>query len=297
MAQINSFKDLVAILFAEQLLPAGISIPANVAPIPGGVGNSLIAALLAAPCAVCQAVLDEPLTGCVCQTCWASIRPITPPICDACGDPLPRQPQSLIPNRQSLGQSPIPSPQSPISGLCAQCVRHRPAIERARTIGEYDGVLRDVIHALKYDGRRSLARRLAALMRARGADLLEEADCVVPVPLHWRREYSRGFNQARELACHLGLPVVDALVRRRHTRAQVELAADRRRANVAGAFRLRRGWPREPNIRGIRVLLIDDVSTTGATLESCARALHGCGASEVFALTAARVVSRRLGHF
>jgi ComF family protein len=134
-------------------------------------------------------------------------------------------------------------------------------------------------------------------MRSRGAPLLEEADCVVPVPLHWRREYSRGFNQARELAHHLGLPVVDALVRRRHTRAQVELAADRRRANVTGAFRRRRGWFREPNIRGKRVLLVDDVSTTGATLESCACELKACGASAVFALTAARVVSRRLAHF
>jgi ComF family protein len=129
-------------------------------------------------------------------------------------------------------------------------------------------------------------------MRARGAELLTEADCVVPVPLHWGREYARGFNQARELGRHLGLPVVDALVRPRHTRAQVELAADRRRANVAGAFRLRRRWRGNQSVEGMKVLLVDDVCTTGATLESCACVLKASGASDVFALTAARVVAR-----
>jgi ComF family protein len=130
-------------------------------------------------------------------------------------------------------------------------------------------------------------------MSRRGKELLDDVDCVVPVPLHWRREYQRGFNQALEIARHLGPPIVEALVRRRATRAQVELAADRRRANVAGAFTARRRWFRNPSIRGKKVLLIDDVSTTGATLESCACVLKDFGASEVFALTAARVVTRR----
>jgi ComF family protein len=131
------------------------------------------------------------------------------------------------------------------------------------------------------------------LMRTRGAELLDLADCVVPVPLHWRRQYARGFNQARELASHLGPPVVDALVRRRHTRAQVELAAGGRRANVLGAFRLRRGWLWHPNLQGANVLLVDDVITTGATLESCAAVLKTAGASGVCALTAARALTQR----
>jgi ComF family protein len=130
-------------------------------------------------------------------------------------------------------------------------------------------------------------------MRMRGAELLGVADCVVPVPLHWRRQYARGFNQARELASHLGPPVIDALVRRRHTRAQVELAADGRRANVLAAFRLRRGWFRHPDLQGAKVLLVDDVITTGATLESCATVLKTAGASTVCALTAARAVTQR----
>lgn len=235
-----------------------------------GAANGLVAALLAPLCAVCDTLLEQPTEGCVCGNCWRSIRPITPPICDQCGDPLAR------------AEAP-----------CASCSGTSAAVTRARAIGEYEGTLREIIHALKYSGRHSLARPLAKRMRERGRDLLEDVDCVVPVPLHWRRKYQRGFNQAREIARYLGPPVVEALVRRRATRAQVELAADRRRANVAGAFAVRRGWFRAPMIRGKKLLLIDDVSTTGATLESCACVLKECGASEVFALTAARVVSRR----
>jgi len=240
--------------------------------------NGLVAAVVAPACAVCEAVLDAPLSGCVCRICWAAVRPITPPVCDACGAPLAGRRQSLIPTPQSL---------------CGWCNGHRSPVTRARAVGEYDGALRDIIHAFKYDGRRSLGKPLATLMRTRGADLLDLADCVVPVPLHWRRQSARGFNQARELASHLGPPVIDALVRRRHTRAQVELTADRRRANVLGAFCLRRGWLRHPDMHGVKVLLIDDVSTTGATLESCATVMRTAGASEVCALTAARAITRR----
>ena len=243
------------------------------------VANALFAAALGPACAVCNALLDQPTQGCVCERCWRAVVPITPPICDRCGDPLARQAQSLIPNPQSL---------------CMPCCERDSAISRARAIGEYEGTLREIVHALKYSGRISLAKPLAAQMRQRGRELLEEADCVVPVPLHWRREYQRGFNQAREIARHLGPPVVDALVRCRATRAQVELAADRRRANVAGAFALRRKWLRAQHIQGRRLLLIDDVSTTGATLESCAAVLKAFGAAEISALTAARVVTRRV---
>lgn len=164
---------------------------------------------------------------------------------------------------------------------------------RAKAIGEYEGALRGIIHALKYDGRLSLAKHLAVEMSVRGRDLIEDIDYVVPVPLHWRREHQRGFNQAQEIARHLGPPVVCALVRRRATRPQVELAADRRRANVAAAFAANRSWFRPPDIRGKKVLLIDDVSTTGSTLDACARVLQDVGVRSVYALTAARVITRR----
>ncbi len=156
-------------------------------------------------------------------------------------------------------------------------------------VGLYDGSLRDIVHALKYDGRRSVARRLGALMRERGADVLDGADAVVPVPLHRRRLRARGFNQAAELGRHLGLPLRHALRRVRATPSQTDLPAGERHANVRGAFAL----ARRIDVRGARLVLVDDVSTTGATLDACARVLREAGAEDVRALTAARVAPPR----
>lgn len=163
-------------------------------------------------------------------------------------------------------------------------------MDRARAVGDYDGAMRALVHALKYDGRRSLARPLAALMRARGAAVLEGAAAVVPVPLHWRRRVSRGFNQAADLARGLGPPRLDALRRIRATPTQTGLTAGRRRQNMRGAFAATRVARR---LTGAPVVLIDDVRTTGATLEACARVLKAAGVGEVRALTAARVVTGR----
>lgn len=161
-------------------------------------------------------------------------------------------------------------------------------MDRARAVGGYDGALRAIVHALKYEGRRSLAQPLAELMRIRGADMLTGADWAVPVPLHPSRRRERGFNQAADLARHLGVPVRRAIRRHRATRTQTGLPAARRHGNVRGAFaptRAARG------LAGSTVLLIDDVSTTGATLDACARVLKEAGVREVRALTAARVVA------
>lgn len=187
-------------------------------------------------------------------------------------------------------------------------------------VGTYEGRLRDIIHALKYDGRRSIAPRLGALMRQAGAAVLDGADAVVPVPLHRRRERQRGFNQADDLARALGLPVHRLLRRVAFTVPQVDLPAEERRRNVRHAFALRSrrrsrsGWlppvvrdlfpalwvaqGRPERSRGAspacRILvLVDDVSTTGATLEACARVLMEAGAREVRAVTAARVATAR----
>ncbi len=276
---------MVLLRLWSSVIPVTALVPNPQSLIPR-VADALLSALLAPACAVCDAILDDPLRGCVCRNCWGAIRPITPPLCDCCGDPLARPNQSLISNPQS----PRRDPQS----LCRQCAGRERIIERSRTVGEYEGALRDIIHALKYHARRSLARPLARHMRSRGLEILEAADCVVPVPLHWRREYHRGFNQARDLATHLDLPVLDVLVRTRHTRPQVELAAESRRENVETAFAWREPLLRKPrSIDGLKVVLVDDVSTTGATLEACAQVLKKAGASEVYALTAARVVTRR----
>ena len=244
------------------------------------VTNAVLSVLLAPACAVCGAALDTPMFSAVCRSCWAAILPITPPVCDACGDPLSRAPRTA----EAAQFAPI----------CTRCAGRTRVIDRARAVGEYDGRLREIIHAFKYDKRRSLAAGLAAFMRWRGGEVLEDADCVIPVPLHPRRERARGFNQARELARHLGLPVIEPLVRARPTVPQVDLAADRRHANVQGAFALRRRWFRQPmTVEGLHVVLVDDVSTTGATLEACAAVLREAGAAEVGALIAARVVTVR----
>ena len=158
-------------------------------------------------------------------------------------------------------------------------------------MGPYEGTLRAVVHALKYDRRPTIARHLAARMHEAGGEVLSGADLVVAVPLHRSREWARGFNQARELARHLGLPAVEALVRTRRTPPQAELPAARRHANVRGAFEWRPGVP----VKGLTIVLVDDVSTTGATLNACARPLLDAGAAEVRALTAARAQSRAGG--
>jgi ComF family protein len=167
-------------------------------------------------------------------------------------------------------------------------------VDCAAAVGEYDGCLRDIIHALKYEGRRSIAPTLGALMRSAGAELLRGADVAVPVPLHPRRERSRGFNQADDLARALGLPVRPLLRRIRNTTSQIELPKDERQRNVRDAFALRAsGGSEDPPLHAAVLVLVDDVSTTGATLDACASVLKAAGAKEVRALTAARVASAR----
>ena len=125
-------------------------------------------------------------------------------------------------------------------------------------------------------------------MREAGAEVLAGADFAVPVPLHRSRERARGFNQAREIARHLGLPIAEALARTRRTPSQADLPAARRHANVRGTFE----WRQNVEMKGQTIVLVDDVSTTGATLNACAGALLQAGAAEVRALTAARELAK-----
>jgi ComF family protein len=238
----------------------------------GAWADALLAVLLAPACAACGTPLDAPTRGAVCDGCWTRLVPIAPPACTTCAEPLPSWRVISSAQRQ-----------------CARCRRRGTAIAMARAIGVYDGALRDIVHALKYEGRRSLAAPIAARMRTHGADVLDGADVVVPVPLHRTRLLRRGFNQAADLARQLGLPCRIALRRTRATASQTELPASRRHANVRDAFAVRRSV----SLAGLCVVLVDDVSTTGATLEACARALRQAGAREVRALTAARAVSLR----
>ena len=183
--------------------------------------DGFLAVVLAPDCAACQAMLDQPTAGPVCRRCWDAIVAFTPPLCQRCGDPLPSW--RVI---------------SVAAQTCPRCRRRPSLLSSVRAIGSYDGSLRAVIHALKYGKRRSIAAPLAARMRAHAGSALDAADVVVPVPLHRRRRQSRGFNQAEELARHLGLPCRLALRRRRATRSQTDLPAAQRHRNVRGAFAL-----------------------------------------------------------
>ena len=234
--------------------------------------DAILCVVLAPACAVCDEPLDRPTQGPVCASCWRSILPITPPICDRCGDPLPTWRAISIPLAR-----------------CPRCRRGGRLVDRARAIGAYDGPLRAIVHALKYEGRRSLSQPLGDLMRLRGTDMLDGAACVIPVPLHPSRRRQRGFNQAADLARHLGIPAVPALRRARATPTQTGLPAAQRHRNMRDAFAATHA---ARDLSGAIVVLVDDVSTTGATLESCARVLKLAGVMEVRALTAARVVGR-----
>jgi ComF family protein len=235
--------------------------------------DAVLSVVLAPCCAACGELLEHPTRGPVCGSCWQSVRPLTPPLCECCGDPLPTWRVISVPMAR-----------------CPRCRRGRRLVDRAMSAGAYDGALRAVVHALKYEGRRSLARPLATLMRRRCAPILEGVDYLVPVPLHVSRRRARGFNQALDLARHLGgdgLEVCQALRRIRATPTQTGLPAAQRHRNMRHAFAPAR---RAPRLGGVIVVLVDDVSTTGATLEACARVLKEMDVREVRAVTAARVV-------
>jgi ComF family protein len=233
----------------------------------------LIATALEPVCAVCNARLDQPTTGPVCPLCWGSIRTLRGPLCVTCGDELPswRHPNQKDPR-------------------CHRCRHVSSSLLSSRSAADYEGALRRIIHAFKYDGRRSLAAPLGALVKDAGAASLARAACVVPVPLHLLRRMRRGFNQASDLARTLGPPVVHALRRTRATPPQERLRAAARRRNVREAFAVARWISPATRSRAIEdqvVVLVDDVRTTGSTLDACAIALRRAGAREVHAVTVA----------
>src|SRR5205085_5168655 len=175
--------------------------------------------------------------------------------------------------------------------VCADCARERASWDRARAVMRYDKHSRRLVLSLKHGDRTHLAPALGGWMRRAGGEILDGADLVVPVPLHWTRLFARRYNQAALLAHAIhavGGPRVapDWLRRRRRTPSQGHRNAAGRADNVRGAFALRAGR----SVAGRRLVLIDDVFTTGATVRECARVLRRAGAARVDVLTLARVV-------
>ncbi len=222
-------------------------------------------------CAGCRRQVSQP--GVLCGACWPKLRLLERPWCPVMGTPFVHD----------MGEG----------FLSAEAIADPPPFERARAAAAYSGVAGRMVQGLKYHDRTDLAPWMARWMARAGAELVQDADLVVPVPLHWQRFFARKFNQSAELARALsgltGLPFSpSALKRVKGTRRQVGLERSQREENVRAAFRV----PAEAEIEiaGRRVLLVDDVYTTGATVRAAAKALKKGGAGAVDVLTFARVL-------
>ncbi len=199
-----------------------------------------------------------------CAYCRSQIRFVVPPLCAQCGHPL-----------------------IATNATCPQCRAYPLHSDQLRAVAYHEGPLREAIHALKYNRRTELAAPLAALLQQQLQRAPLPIDVITAVPLHPARQRARGYNQAellaRELAARTSLPYIEGLARLRATADQVGLDMAARRTNVLGAFTA------DPSaFRGRSILLVDDVCTTGATLDACAVALRAQGARHIYGLTVAR---------
>lgn len=232
--------------------------------------DPVLAVVFPSTCPACGEPLAHPTAGPLCEPCWETLPRHVRPLCP-CGVPL-----------------------APGCGRCGRCRRDLQPFAAGASLGPYVGALRALVHALKYEKRRRVARRLAQALAKDPAvaALLTPGAILLPVPLHPRRRRERGFNQSELLSEELarlgpGLAVCPgALVRRKDTPAQAGLSAAARRQNVAGAFAVRR----RSQVAARVVVLVDDVVTTGATALACARVLREAGVAELRLLSVARVV-------
>jgi ComF family protein len=232
-------------------------------------GRAVVDGVLPPRCLACGATVDE--IDALCGKCWAAMTFFAPPWCAVCGLPFPHP----------MGEG----------AVCGACAAHPPSWNRARSVLRYDRHSRRLVLMLKHGDQTHLVGAFGRWMQRAGGEVLAGADLLVPVPLHWTRLFRRRFNQAALLAQAIraagGPPVgADWLVRRRRTPSQGFMGPAARARNVRGAFALRRGR----SVAGKRVVLVDDVLTTRATAEECARILRRAGAEHVGVLVLARAL-------
>jgi ComF family protein len=233
------------------------------------IGRGVVDVVLPPRCLACGRIVEEP--DALCGRCWGGITFFAPPWCAGCG----------LPFAHPMGEN----------AICAGCARERRAWDRARAVLRYDKNSRDLILGLKHADNTHVAPAFGRWMRRAGGEVLAEAELLVPVPLHWTRLFRRRYNQAALLANAIhaagGPPVMpEGLTRRRRTPSQGHLGPLARERNVRSAFAV----PHPAQIAGRRLVLIDDVMTTGATVDECARVLKRAGAASVGVLTLARAL-------
>ncbi len=233
-----------------------------------GMPSLLLDALMLPQCLICNAVVEAP--GNLFAACFSEVNFVTPPICQSCGVPLDATISDDL--------------------LCGECVREHPVFTRARAVFLYESKSRSLVLKLKHGDRTDAAAHLAKWLKRSGTALLETCDVIVPVPLHKWRMFMRTYNQSALLANALGKLAgvsveANALVRKKATQSQGGLGRAAQRQNVAKAFDVRAPG----RFDGKRVLLIDDVLTTGATANACASTLLRAGAANVDLLVLARV--------
>jgi ComF family protein len=233
------------------------------------IGRAVVDGVLPPRCLACGETVGEP--DAMCGRCWGSMTFFSPPWCAVCGTPF----------AHPMGED----------ALCGACASERRSWDRARAVLRYDKHSRHLVLGLKHGDRTHVARAFGRWMLRAGSEVLLGADLLVPVPLHWTRLFQRRYNQAALLAQAIrsaGGPEVaaDWLVRRRRTPMQGRLGPASRERNVRGAFAIQAGR----SFAGKRVVIVDDVMTTGATVEECARILKRAGAASVGVLTLARAL-------
>lgn len=234
-------------------------------------GRVLIDTIYPPSCLMCSAALGE--EGGLCPRCWREVPFIEAPFCQRLGTPFAFDHGGEL--------------------ISPQAMAHPPVFKAARSVARYEGPARALVHGLKYSDRHDLVLPMARWMARAGAELLNEADLLVPIPLHWMRLFQRRFNQSALLADAIGQiascsVAVSALRRVKRTRPQFGLSRNERAENVQGAFRVDPAVP----LLGQRIVLIDDVYTTGATANAAARRLLRAGAASVSLLTFACVASQ-----
>jgi len=224
-------------------------------------------------CQICESARATADEGYVCETCRQGIRYVEPPWCECCGRPF----------------------EGEISGpfFCSDCLETRMYFSSARSVACFEGVTREIVHRYKYNRATWFEPLLAELLVRAAAPVLFQGgwDLIMPVPLHFVKLSERGFNQAGRLALHLsratGIPLNTTCLKRvKYTQTQTHLDSEERAVNVRKAFAVRR----RGQIEGKSIVLVDDVMTTGATLNACARVLREAGAENVCAWTLARGV-------